>query len=274
MESRIVSKGHFRLEYQDRQEKGRFNDHILMPSQWFATRYPEQAEQWGTPFLEHSLVVLENGFQEEEVTPYAINNDFFGAILGGDRRFGHSVVFYLPEQTFYFKDYDGCFYPVSEQKLTTLLSNLFMKCAQEMPRRVHIHNLFVEFRKPEELRIVIQKAKSILSVGPEFFSAQSINKRQEGPELIVRTAKVFVADSIIAQPGQLIIQNAQERFHQYCHQRNLKAFKRRETKPLLIEAVQERFGNGLRHDLVEEGKKVKGWKGLTFSPQISMLTNN
>ena len=254
MESRIITNGQFRLEYQDKNERGRFTDHILMPSQWFAAKYPEQAERWGAPFMEHSFLMLKGGFQEEEVNPYAINDDFFAAILGGDKRFGHSVVFYQPEQTFYFKDYDDWFYPVSEQKLTCLLSNLMIRCAQEMPRKVHIHNLFVEFRSPETLRTVIQKAKTTLAVGAEFFSELSPHQRREGPELIVRTAKVFVADSIIEKTGQLVIQNAQDRFHEYCHQRNLKGIKRRETRPLLIDAVQQQSGYGLRHDLVVNGK--------------------
>jgi len=274
MESRIITNGQFKLEYKDKRDTGRFFDRVLMPSQWFAQKYPEQAERWGSPFMEHSFLMLRGGFSEEEVNPYGLNDDFFAAILGGDKRLGHSVIFYQPEQTFYFKDYDGWFYPVSEQKLTCLLSNLLVRCAQEMPKKVHIHNLFVGFRTPEQLRSIIQKAKTILSVSAEFFSELSPHQRREGPELIVRTAKVFVADSIIEQAGNLMIQNAQDRFHDYCHQRNLKGLKKRETRPLLIDAVQQQFGHGLRHDLEVDGKKAKGWSGIVLGAEVAAHINN
>ncbi len=273
MASSPITAGHFRLEYQDARVGRRF-DRIHMPSQWFALRYPEHAERWGAPFMEHTVLLLRDSHPEEEVNPYAINDDFFAAILGGDKQFGHSVIFYQPEQTFYFKDYDGWFYPVSEQKLTCLLSNLLIRCAQEMPRKVHIHNLFVEFRKPEQLRSIILKAKSMLAVSAEFFSELSPHQRREGPELIVRTAKVFVADSIIQQAGQLAIQAAQDRFHDFCFQRNVKGLKKRETRPLLIDVVQEQFGCGLRHDLMQNGKKVRGWTGIALGEELTAHSNN
>jgi len=69
------------------------------PSEWFADKFPEQVAQYGCPFLEMRQTSCD-GFSH--ITPIAPNIDFFAAMLGGDSRLGHSVVYYEPEMQFYY----------------------------------------------------------------------------------------------------------------------------------------------------------------------------
>ncbi len=101
------------------------------PGEWFSKRFPAQAEQYGPPMLECVETLLDQSIQ---VSPVALNEDFYAAVLGGDDRLGHHVVFYLPEQQFYFFDCRfGRYEPTSEQKLILLLSQYLIQCAADMP---------------------------------------------------------------------------------------------------------------------------------------------
>ncbi len=64
------------------------------PNEWFGQRYPEQFEQFGSPFLE-----LVEGVEEyaHQVLPVSINTDFFAGVLGGRSDLGHHVVYFEPE---------------------------------------------------------------------------------------------------------------------------------------------------------------------------------
>ena len=74
---------------------------VKTPSEWFSKKWPTEAEQYGTPFLE-AKYLDEN--QEKHVNPIALNDLFFAAILASDNKLGHKVVYYTPEDQWYFKD--------------------------------------------------------------------------------------------------------------------------------------------------------------------------
>src|SRR5581483_175129 len=71
------------------------------PNGWFEARFPAQTEKWGKPFLQKQHTDRE-GLPRTDLL--AINEDFFAAILGGDKSLGHQTVFYESEKTFYFWD--------------------------------------------------------------------------------------------------------------------------------------------------------------------------
>src|SRR5476649_2880939 len=71
----------------------------LTPAIWFAQHFPEQTNQFGRSFLEMRESSCD-GFSR--VNPISINIDFFAAMLGGDSRLGHSVIYFEPELQFYY----------------------------------------------------------------------------------------------------------------------------------------------------------------------------
>ena len=94
------------------------------PGEWFARRYPSAVQQWGAPMLE-AVVADHQG--NRLVKPLTLNENFFAAVVS-DPGFGHSVVFYQPEQQWYFHDpVDDRYHPVNEEKLVVLLSALITR---------------------------------------------------------------------------------------------------------------------------------------------------
>lgn len=72
------------------------------PNEWFADKFPEQAAQYGAAFLKGTWTDTDG---LKRFIPAYLNKDFFAAIFGGDNRLGHHVVYFPPEDTFYFFDY-------------------------------------------------------------------------------------------------------------------------------------------------------------------------
>jgi len=99
----------------------------LDPNEFFKRRFPEQTDKFGQAF-----------FGTEQLSA-----DFFAAVLRGDKRLGHQVVWYAPEDTFYFHDFrveafcfnfdidkahyfsDGFFLPASN--FSRAVSNLLLR---------------------------------------------------------------------------------------------------------------------------------------------------
>src|SRR5438093_11373494 len=69
------------------------------PNKWFADKFPEPAQQYGAAFLEGTWTDADG---LKHFIPAYLNEDFFAAILGGDKRSGHRVVYFPAENTFYF----------------------------------------------------------------------------------------------------------------------------------------------------------------------------
>ena len=162
-------------------------------SEWFSKKWPGEAECFGCPFLEAKY---EDAIGVERVNPIALNEIFFASILVGDEKLGHKVVYYTPDQQFYFKDpaEKGKFKPTTEAKLKTLLSLYILRCGEDLQDSTPKFNLFVRFRKDQELQRIVDKAKSLLSAGKSFFSLDSPNVRIEGAEVYGKTARIFVND--------------------------------------------------------------------------------
>ncbi len=232
------------------------------PSDWFSRKFPSQAEQYGPPILESVETLMD---QSALVSPVALNEDFLAAVLGGDERLGHDLVFYLPEQQFYFFDCRfGRYEPTSEQKLLLLLSQHLIQCAADMPADVGIEKLFVDLRKEENLKKVVRKAKALLAADESFFGEPSENKRLKGPENHGVLAKRFARDFLRPVPDStLTVTECHDVFSGLCQDKGLAPVSRREFKSMIAEVIRDEFGLGLRHDIPGMNKRSQhGWKGL------------
>ena len=234
------------------------------PSEWFARRFPAEVQRWGCPFLE----AVEEGrvTGRKLITAVAMNDCFFAAALS-DSQLGHSVVFYEPEQQWFFLEpRDGQYHPTSEPKLMNLLSCLLVRCAEEMPSTVDKVNLFVKFRSDEALKAVIKRARSILAADSSFFSVTSPHRRIEGPELTSQAARMFV--NLAVEPkaeGKMTVNETYNAFRRFCTNNGLTAVERRQFKQLVVDVIREEFGIGLRHDLEDAGgRNQRGWTGVAL----------
>lgn len=248
------------------------------PSEWFSRKWPKEAERLGCPFLETKY---RDSIDLEHVNPIALNEIFFAAILAGDVKLGHKLVFYLPDQQFYFKDpaEGGKFKPTTEAKLKTVLSLYILQCAEELSDPSPKFNLFVLFRKDQELQKIVDKAKSLLSADKSFFSLASPNIRVEGAEAYGKAAKVFVNSWVEMLPGRyLTVTESYLAFKEYCEKNGLLVVDRRLFQDLIVEIIQKEFGLALRHDVRNElGKQQRGWKGLgirDLEPVSAVLARN
>lgn len=232
------------------------------PSEWFARRFPSEVQRWGCPFLEAVVEDVNTG--RKAISATAINDCFFASTLS-DSQLGHSVVFFEPEQRWFFLDpCDQLYHPTSDAKLMTLLSALLVRCAEGMPATVDKVNLFVKFRAEETLRAVVKKGRSVLAADATFFSATSTHHRIESTEQPAQTARRFIQSTVKPQPGQLLsISDCYAGFEGYCRNNGVEPVARKVFRQMIVEIIKEEFGLGIRGDLKNaEGRCERGWKGL------------
>lgn len=237
------------------------------PSEYFNKHHPELSMTYGAAFLEHPY---EDGNEFRHVSVVGMNDDFFAGLLGGDRQLGHQVVFYIPEQQFYFYDcrFD-CFVPTTEEKLQILLSQYLIRCCQDMPHFTDIGNLFITFRSEARLKRIVQKAKALLAADRTFFESPTGHKRRCGERIldpaIEPAHKLFIREAIITEPERILTTNeCFENYTAYCKIQKLEPAERKSFTGLMAEGIKEQFGLGFRRDLKGgDGKWHRGWKGLT-----------
>ena len=233
------------------------------PSEWFSKMFPEHARIWGCPFLELAEDIADG---LKKINPLAPNLDFLAAILGGDENMGHKVIYLEGEMQWYYLDQpSNIFKPTTPEKLGSLLRGLLIRCAEQLPDSVHKLNLFLEFRSDKTIRAAIHRGKLILAADHTFFSTDSKNTRQKGPEVHERLAKVFVEQILERQPGEVLtLTNAYLVFIEFLKQKSMVPVKRSIFKGMFAPLVREAFNVGLRHDVInpETQKQGDGWKGI------------
>lgn len=249
---------------------------LTEPNKWFADRFPEQTSNFGSAFLEAKI----SNILTDLYIPVFLNDDFFAAAIGGDRRLGHQIVYAEHEDVFYFFDYGvNAFCPVSEAKLKILASNLLIRCAQDSRQYVEVENLVVSFRKEAALENIVQKAKAILEVDRAFFEGKDGKRRFIHGKHIEPTEELphelFVKKAIVRSPeSRLTVATAFSRYHEFCRENCTKPLTRGEFKDIVTEAIREMFNLGLRHDIVgDNGKQTHGWDGLACSLEPAMRLN-
>jgi hypothetical protein len=245
-----------------------FGDHTTerkptTPSEWFSKMFPVQAHIHGCPFIE---LAEDRSDGLKKINPLSANLDFLAAILGGDEKMGHKIIYLEGEMQWYYLDQpSNIFKPTADEKLANLLRALLIRCAEELPDNVHKLNLFLEFRSDKTIRAVVHRAKSILAADHTFFCTDSKNARQKGLEVHERLAKVFVEQILERQPGEVLtLTNAYLVFIEFLKQKSMVPVKRSIFKGMFTPLIRDAFNLGLRNDVIDQATnhQTAGWKGL------------
>ncbi len=201
--------------------------------------------------------------------PAYLNEDFFAAILGGDKELGHQVIWFPPEEAWYFYDYRvDAFCQTTEEKLKLLLSNYLIRCSQECGSLVDITNLVVKFRQDDVLQRIVDKAKAALEADRLFFRGTDGQRRFIDGKFIEPNEepsyRQFVKKAVVrAHDATVTLQDAFHRYYQFCRDQQMQPLTRQEFKGLIAEVIREEFNIGLRHDVPgENGKQRHGWFGV------------
>lgn len=245
---------------------------VRTPNGWFHSRFPDQSLVFGNPFFEEEIL---NGHGSQVVYPTIINEDFFAAMLGGEKRLGHKMV-YLPCEGFWFKDPRlDAFCSTSDKKVEILLSNYLVKCAESMGRNVDSKLLIKDHRRPNVLSRIVDRAKTALEADQRFFEGVNAPKRHSNGK-ILRPSKEsspedFIHSSFIPKENEVVIvSEAYQKFLGYCLMENLTRVEFKEFKRVAKDLVMEKFQLGLRHDIRNpEGRQTHGWKHLCLMPAPS-----
>ena len=125
-------------------------------------------------------------------------------------------------------------------------------------------NLFVRFRKDDELQAVINKARSLLAVDKSFFGADSPNIRTGGREEGLKVAKAFINLAVELNPQKsLTVTDSYTAFREFCVKNGSMLVERRHFQDLVGEIITEQYGLGLRNDILNaSGRHQRGWRGI------------
>ena len=243
------------------------------PSSWFCSRFPDITERFGRAFFEETVVGLHGS---PVIRACVINEDFFAAMLGGDKSLGHRMV-HLPGEGFLYHDPKvNAFSITSDQKVEILLSNYLIKCAEDMGRNVDSKMLVKDHRRPSVLAGIVNRAKTVLEADLHFF--EGINgARRHAHGIIIQPAAISAPEDFIhhaftrSEGGSVVVGEAYQEFLRYCQMGNLTRVEFTEFKRVAKELVLEKFQLGLRHDIrTPEGRQTHGWKHIRLLPEPSM----
>ena len=239
------------------------------PNSWFAALFPDEKKRYGDAFYEEETLNI-NGRRVR--TPRVLNEDFFAAILGGEKRLGHRMV-HLPGEGFLFYDPKvDAFCSVSDEKVEILLSNYLLKCAEQMGSDVDTKPLFQDHRRPMALAAVVKKARSLLAASREFFQGANAPALKLNDRILrvssVTTSEDFIHRAIAPMQGAVVVvSEAYQGFLRHCHTENLVRMEFGEFKKAAQGLIMEKFQLGLRHDIRNrEGRQTHGWKHLRLLP--------
>ena len=245
------------------------------PNKWWADKFPEQTAQYGPAFMEGTFTDADG---LKRWLPAHMNEDVFAAILGGDQRLGHRVVYCPHEETFYFYDYRvDAFCPTTEEKLKLLLSNYLIRCSQDCGALVDITNLVVQFRKPDALSSVIEKAKAVLEADKSFFEGEDGHKRMIDGKILDPSDppphELFIKHSIVPEPtGTITLTDCYHKYYRWCRDIGTIPPTRVEFQSIVADAIRSAFNIGLRHDVPgPNGKQANGWIGIAYRQDEPLL---
>ena len=246
------------------------------PSSWFGSRFPEIQERFGRAFFEETVV---GPHGSPVIRGCVINEDFFAAMLGGEKSLGHRLVHLTGEGFLYNDPKVNAFANTSDQKVEILLSNYLIKCAESMGRNVDSKMLVKDYRRPSVLAGIVNRAKTVLEADPRFF--QGVNgARRHAHGTIIQPATISAPEDFIhhaftrSEGGSVIVGEAYQEFLRYCQMGNLTRVEFTEFKRVAKQIVLEKFQLGLRHDIrTPEGRQTHGWKHIRLLQEPNLQAN-
>jgi P4 family phage/plasmid primase-like protien len=152
----------------NRELRSRINDteHPFTPAKWFNEKFPPLSQQFGEAILEGKD---RNGL----VYARDIGEDFLAATLGNEGSPDAPTIFLPIEEKFYtYAPADGIFVHQRDPVLLARLSRLILDCARQCGESCDTKTLEFRFRDSEHLTGVLKKARGLLAVPPDFFSAE------------------------------------------------------------------------------------------------------
>jgi hypothetical protein len=238
---------------------------LRTPNGWFASKFPNEQRTYGNAFYEEWTTSLQGS---QIILPSVINEDFLAAMLSGERRLGHRMV-YLPADGFWFKDPRlDAFCPTTDKKVEILLSNYLVKCAENMGANVASRVLFLDHRRPSVLAGIVQRAKTVLEADPRFFEGANAPRRVSDGRILEpsmpSSPEDFIHSTFVPKEGGVVIvSEAYQKFLGHCQRENLTRVEFTEFKRVARQLVMEKFQLGLRHDIrTPEGRQTHGWKHI------------
>jgi hypothetical protein len=251
---------------------------MLTPSNWFNKEFPGAAQTYGAGFLER---YHEQG-GVKWLKPTHLIDDAWAAALEGDRDLGLWVVYFPPEDQFYFYDYrPDAFCPVSEERLELVLSNHLIRCAEQCAPNVDVRPLVDDFREHRWLKKVVTKAKLILAVEQDFFEGATGQRRfKDGRyvELDTKpTFRLFAENALTLEPGAgLPVNRAYEYYKEICKSRRIHPSEMREFRETMAPIIHDIYRKGIRNDIADEkGKQQQGWADLGLrDPSMDEIMQN
>lgn len=244
---------------------------------WFSRYFTDAARLFGPGFL---IATCGQLHMPPKTIPLELNDDAWAYALRGDPRLTHRTVYFVPEDTFYFFDATvDAWCPTTEAKLQALLSNYLIRLSQEVGPLVDVRPIFSEFRKPEVLRKVIERAKALLAADRSFFQGEQGHRRLIDGKIIEPTAKssyeLFVEQAITREDrAPLTVTEAFHGYYSFCRERQMAPLARQEFKSLVAEVIREEYHLGLRKDVRgRSGGVTQGWYGLRIQDTATLGMN-
>jgi len=240
------------------------------PNDWFQMRFPEAVRQFGRAFFNETKPNL-HGAQVE--IPAILNEDFFAAVLAGEKRLGHRMV-HCPGDGFWFYDPRvDAFCPTSDSKVELLLSNYLVRCGEALEPFTETRLLLTEHRRPAVLSRIVNKAKTVLEADHRFFEGANGQTRYiEGKRvlaLLEPSPQLFIKSAVARQEGALMsASEAYLAYAVYCDRHNLPKAEYSVFKASAGELIYERFQLRIRHDIkTDSGTSTHGWKHVALLPE-------
>jgi P4 family phage/plasmid primase-like protien len=135
------------------------------PASWFAEKFPSLADEYGE-------AVFQVTNAEGITRVHDLGEDFFAASMGEKGSPDAPTVFMPTEEKFYtYSPSNGVFLYRQEPVLLTGLSRLLLDCARACKANCKTWPLEFRLRKAANLGGILRKARGILAVPHDFFSA-------------------------------------------------------------------------------------------------------
>ena len=280
---KYARESHLELEpgsmvYQGMEDSNLWEGAKKSPDLIFQATHPHLIGLYGLPFFQ--LLKIGPSPHDSDQLPrpclgqtlIGVNTQFWGAFLGGDRRLGHDVIYYIPERQFYFYDVPRSkYYPTSEEKLRQFVSLALQQCAQGQDV-LSAATILEKFRTNAVLDEIISNAKAALAAAAGFFNGPNAKPRwaqySKSEQVVDRVASDFIDNWIeLDERSVLSVSDCLESFRKVAEASGTQ----KDLGSRMEKAIRQVYpAKGLRNDLLStDGTGVKGWKGLKLKGQGS-----